>query len=83
MLRNLARNTHLMESDDQLIMNELIREINNTCHVKIRGFSDLCDSYIKGAGSIIAKHINCFHSHLILLPWFSIWSEAKSMNAGE
>ena len=28
----------LMESDDQLIMNELIREINNTCHVKIRGF---------------------------------------------
>ena len=55
----------LMESDDQLIMNELIREINNTCHVKIRGFSDLCDSYIKGAGSIIAKHINCFHSHLI------------------
>ena len=40
----------LMESDDQLIMNELIREI---------------DSYIKGAGSIIAKHINCFHSHLI------------------
>lgn len=30
----------LMESDDQLIMNELIREINNTCHVKIRGFSD-------------------------------------------
>ena len=27
----------LMESDDQLIMNELIREINNTCHVKIRG----------------------------------------------
>lgn len=55
----------LMESDDQLIMNELICEINNTCHVKIRGFSDLCDSYIKGAGSIIAKHINCFHSHLI------------------
>lgn len=55
----------LMESDDQLIMNELIREINNTCHVKIRGFSDLCDSYIKGAGSIITKHINCFHSHLI------------------
>lgn len=59
----------LMESDDQLIMNELIREINNTCHVKIRGFSDLCDSYIKGAGSIIAKHINLlsFASHTFRL----------------
>lgn len=73
----------LMESDDQLIMNELIREINNTCHVKIRGFSDLCDSYIKGAGSIIAKHIIAFIRISYVLPWFSIWSEAKSMNAGE
>ena len=56
----------LMESDDQLIMNELIREINNTCHVKIRGFSDLCDSYIKGAGSIIAKHINRVRTSVIV-----------------
>lgn len=55
----------LMGYDDQLIMNELIRDINNSCQVKIRGFSDLCDSYIKGAGLIVAKHINRFHSHLI------------------
>lgn len=55
----------LIGYDDQLIMNELIRDINNSCQVKIRGFSDLCDSYIKGAGLIVTKYINRFHSHLI------------------
>lgn len=55
----------LTEYEDQLMMKELIREINNVCHVKIRGFSDLCDSYIKGAGSIVANHIDRFHSHLV------------------
>lgn len=59
----------LMESDDQLIMNELIREINNTCHVKIRGFSDLCDSYIKGAWLDYCKahQLLSFASHTFCL----------------
>lgn len=73
----------LMESDDQLIMNELIREINNTCHVKIRGFSDLCDSSSRVLARLLQSTSIAFIRISYVLPWFSIWSEAKSMNAGE
>ena len=73
----------LMESDDQLIMNELIREINNTCHVRFVG-SQIC---VIHTSRVLARVLQSTSIAFIrisyVLPWFSIWSEAKSMHAGE
>ena len=54
----------LLEAD-QMVMCQMIREINSTCHPTsmIRGFSDICDTYVKGAGEIVSKYIERFRSH--------------------
>lgn len=52
---------------DQAIMNEMIREINLSCDssVKLRGFSDVSDLYVRGAGEIVAGYVNRFTSHIV------------------
>ena len=59
--------TPVICESDQVIMQEMIREINASCDngMKLRGFSDASYFYVPGAGEIVARYVNRFTSHTV------------------
>ena len=47
----------ILTAADQALMQNMIREINEAVGGRLRGYSDLVDQYIHGAGEIVAKYI--------------------------
>ena len=52
----------ILTAADQALMQNMIREINEAVGGRLRGYSDLVDQYIQGAGEIVAQYIFRFEA---------------------
>ena len=50
---------------DDVLMKDMIRKINDAVGSCFRGYSDIVDQYIEGAGEIVAEYIFQFEDHKI------------------